>query len=88
MRTALAQGGAPNYISWTGGVLRFGKLTMRDVDLELVDLDPTTPFDFSVAHYRDMLVAGYSKTTPRGGLVTYMPDYSEVRAGQVRGATR
>ena len=39
-------------------------------------------FDFSVAHYDDMLVAGYSKNLPRLGLRTYMPDYNDMKAGR------
>ena len=62
--------------------LRFGKLTMRDTDLELIDQDQADPFDFSVARYNDMLVAGYSKNTPRLGLKTYMPDYDDLKAGR------
>jgi hypothetical protein len=71
-----------NHIYWRGGSLRFGKLTMRDTDLELIDQDQDDPFDFSVAHYNDMLVAGYSKNTPGLGLKTYMPDYDDLRAGR------
>jgi hypothetical protein len=71
-----------NHIYWRGGSLRFGKLTMRDTDLELIDQDQTDPFDFSVARYNDMLVAGYSKNTPRLGLKTYMPDYDDLKAGR------
>lgn len=69
-----------NHIYWRGGVLTFGKLTMRGTDLELIDQDPSDPFDFSVAHYNDMLVAGYSKNLPRLGLRTYMPDYNDIKA--------
>ena len=71
-----------NHIYWRGGSLRFGKLTMRGTDLELIDKDPSDPFDFSVAHYNDMLVAGYSKNLPRLGLRTYMPDYNDIKAGR------
>jgi hypothetical protein len=73
---------SPNHIYWRGGYLRFGKLTMRETDLELIDQDPSDPFDFSVAHYNDMLVAGYSKNTPRLGLKTHMPDYDDLQAGR------
>jgi hypothetical protein len=69
-----------NHIYWRGGSLRFGKLTMRDTDLELIDQDQGDPFDFSVARYNDMLVAGYSKNTPRLGLKTYMPDYDDLKS--------
>lgn len=71
-----------NHIYWRGGNLRFGKLTMSGTDLELIDKDPSDPFDFSVAHYNDMLVAGYSKNLPRLGLRTYMPDYNDLPAGR------
>jgi hypothetical protein len=74
--------GGRNHIYWRGGSLRFGKLTMRDTDLELIDQDQSDPFDFSVGGYNDMLVAGYSKNTPRLGLKTYMPDYDDLKSGR------
>jgi hypothetical protein len=75
-----AQGGkfAGNYMFYRGGMLRFGKLLMSDTDMRLIDADPSNPFDFFPDHYKDQLVAGYSKTTATGGLLVYMPDYSKV----------
>src|SRR5262249_21257949 len=35
-----------NYMSYQGNRLRFGKLTMNDTDLMLVDTDPNDPLDF------------------------------------------
>lgn len=67
-----------NYMAYRGGVLRFGKLTMNDADMRLIDADPADPFDFFPEHYKDQLVAGYSKTTASGGLLVYMPDYDKV----------
>ena len=67
-----------NYVAYRGGTLQFGKLTMRDTDMRLVDADPRDPFDFSPDHYQDHLVAGYSKTTASGGLVVYMPDFGKI----------
>lgn len=67
-----------NYIYWRGGELQFGKLTMAETDLELIDDDPSDPFDFSVDHWNDQLVAGYSKNTPIRGLKTHMPDYNDL----------
>jgi hypothetical protein len=67
-----------NYIAFRGGVLRFGKLTMNDTDMRLIDADPTDPFDFFPDHFQDHLVAGYSKTTASGGLLVYMPDYNKI----------
>ena len=69
-----------NYIYWRGGQLRFGKLTMSETDPELIDDDPSDPFDFSVDHWNDQLVAGYSKNTPDRGLKTHIPDYSDLRS--------
>ena len=68
-----------NYMYYRGGTIRFGKLTMTNADLRLVDRDPKNPFDFSMDHYNTQLVAGYSKNTPNFGLVVFMPDYSKVR---------
>ena len=51
---------------------------MNDTDMRLIDADPSDPFDFFPDHYRDQLVAGYSKTTPSGGLLVYMPDYDKI----------
>jgi hypothetical protein len=56
-----------NYMAYRGGILRFGKLTMNDVDMQLIDADPSNPFEFFPDHYNEQLVAGYSKTTPSGG---------------------
>jgi hypothetical protein len=69
---------ASNYMAYRGGVLRFGRLTMNDTDMRLVDADPTNAFDFSPDRYKGHLVAGYSKTTPSGGLLVYMPDLSKI----------
>jgi hypothetical protein len=69
----------PGYIAFRGGTLRFGKLTMTDTDLRLIDDDPEDPFEFFLERYDDQLVAGYSKTTKDKGLRTYLPDYGDLR---------
>jgi hypothetical protein len=70
---------AKAYIYHRGGVLRFGKLTMDDADLELVRDPPGASFEFFPADYKRQLVAGYSKYTADFGLVVHMPDYSKTR---------
>ena len=67
-----------NYIYFSGSDIRFGKLTMSDADLQLIDADPKDAFDFFPARYSRQLVAGYSKNTPAGGLRTYMPDFADL----------
>lgn len=67
------------YIYQRGGILRFGKLTMTDADLEIVGDRPGV-FDFFQREYQKQLVAGYSKNTPANGLVAHMVDYSHFRS--------
>jgi len=69
-----------NYMYYRGGTLRFGKLTMHDADLLLVDADPKDAFDFSPEKYNEQLVAGYSKNTRAHGLIVYTPDLSDLSA--------
>jgi hypothetical protein len=71
--------GARNYLLFKGGSVRLGKLTMADTDLELLDSYPADPFDFSIDHYNDQLVAGYSKITKADGLCVHMPDYGKIK---------
>lgn len=67
------------YIYHRGGVLRFGKLTMSDADLEIVG-DRAQAFDFFQKEYLKQLVAGYSKSTAANGFVAHMMDYSHFQA--------
>jgi hypothetical protein len=67
-----------NYVYFSGSDIRFGKLTMSGADLQLIDTDPKDPFDFFPAQYSRQLVAGYSRSTPAGGLKAYMPDYGDL----------
>jgi hypothetical protein len=77
-----------NYIYWRGGQLSFGKLTMTETDLELVDDDPDDPFDFSVERWNEQLVAGYSKMTSLRGLKQHMPDYDDLQRQKARSPGR
>jgi hypothetical protein len=78
--------GGRNYELFRGGTVRFGKMTMNDADLELIDAEPADPFDFSIDHYQDQLVAGYAKLTKAGGLCVHVPDLSKVKQSQPRAA--
>jgi hypothetical protein len=70
---------AQNYMAYSGNRLKFGKLTMEDTDMVLIDPDPRDAFDFYLDHYKDQLVAGYTKTTPTFGLRVFMVDYSKLK---------
>jgi hypothetical protein len=68
-----------NYLAFRHGDIRFGKLTMHDADLIMIDMDARNPFDFFLDHYQDQLVAGYTKSTPEYGLRVYTRDYNKLR---------
>jgi hypothetical protein len=68
-----------NYMAFGRGELRFGKLTMHDADLIMIDMDPRDPFDFYLDHYQEQLVAGYSKSTQEYGLRVHTRDYDKLK---------
>lgn len=70
-----------NYMAYFGNRLRFGKLTMSDTDMILIDMDPKDPFDFDLDHYPSQLAAGYTKITPHFGLRVYMRDFDRLHGG-------
>ena len=60
---------------------------MHEADLQLIDADPTDPFEFFPRRSDAQLVAGYSKNTPAQGLKTFMPDFTDLpqrSAGRTR----
>jgi hypothetical protein len=68
-----------SYIYFHGGAMKFGRLTMDPVDMELVSLKKSKPFEFSVARYYEQLLGGYSKSQPNKGLLVYMADYRNLK---------
>jgi hypothetical protein len=51
---------------------------MSDTDMILLDMDPKDPFDFYLDHYKEQLVAGYTKETLSFGLRVFMRDYNKL----------
>lgn len=80
--SALSEKISGNYMAYYGAPIRFGKLIMTETDLVLMDLDPRDPFDFFLAHYRNQLAAGYTKTTLSFGLRCYFRDYNKLTPKQ------
>jgi hypothetical protein len=68
-----------NYMAYRDGNLRFGKLSMQDADLILIDADPRDSFDFYLDHYKEQIVSGYTRITPDFGLRVYARDYGKLR---------
>ena len=60
------------YMFYRGGTLHFGKLLMLDAEMQIVDSQPSSWFDFSLDRYKEQLVAGYSRTHSDLGLEVYM----------------
>jgi len=74
-----------NYMSYRGNRLAFGKLLMTDADMNLIDMDSSDPFDFYLDHYKDQLVAGYTKITPTFGLRVFMRDFNKLEKSAGKG---
>ena len=70
---------AGNYMSFRGNRLRFGKLTMTDVDMILIDMDPTDPFDFFLDRYKEQISAGYSKISSNSALRIFVRDFNKLK---------
>jgi hypothetical protein len=76
------KGQSGNFMAYRGAVLRFGKLTMNDTDMVLIDADQRDPFDFFLDHYQEQLRAGYTKITSKFGLRVYMVDFNKLHKKQ------
>jgi hypothetical protein len=76
----------PNYMYFRKGTLRMGKLFMVDADMEVVDADPTDPFDFFLDYYNNQLDAGFTDNLANYGLKVFMRDFADlgspVKAGE------
>jgi hypothetical protein len=69
---------APNFIAIRRGSLRFGKMTMTDSELDLMDADPSDPFDFFLRDYQCQLAAGEAHTTLQYAWHVRMPDFAKL----------
>jgi hypothetical protein len=63
-----------NFLRLRGGTIDFGKLTMHQVDIVMVDISNDAWFDLDLAHYQEQMVYGYTHITPQAGLQIFMPD--------------
>jgi hypothetical protein len=77
--SALKRDSRAGYMHYVGNSLRFGRLTMTNTDLKIVDQDPKDAFEFSPREYAKQLVAGYSKNHADGSVTVYMPDLNDLK---------
>jgi hypothetical protein len=75
---AAAKTSTGNFMSYKGNRLQFGKLTMDDTDVTLIDMDPGDPLDFYLDHYKEQLAAGYTKISATFQLRAFLRDYDKV----------
>jgi hypothetical protein len=66
------------FIYFRGGTVGFGKLKMRDTEMEIVSARQQDWLDFDLDHYNDQLTAGCTETTASFALVVSVPNYEQV----------
>ncbi len=75
---------ARNYMHVFGGNILIMNELQRGAELQMVDMQPNTPFDFYLGEYKRHLRAGYVKVVnDQGSLITLMPDYTQLGKGDV-----
>jgi hypothetical protein len=67
-----------NFLQLSDGTIDFGKLTMRHVDLMMIDISNDAWFDLDLTHYQEQLVNGYTRITPQAGVLIFMPDVDDL----------
>lgn len=77
-----------NYMYYSGGTLRFGKLVQLGAEMLITDLDPQDPFRFDLDRYKPQLVAGYSRTLESGGLEVWMRDIDKLGSAKIQVTSR
>lgn len=71
-----------NFLRFRNGAVTFGKLTMHNVDLTMIDAANEPWFDLDLVNYQNQLVNGYTRMTAQAGLEIYMPSLKTQSAKQ------
>jgi hypothetical protein len=66
-----------NFIRFRNGALNFGKLTMHNADLTMIDAANEPWFDLDLVNYQNQLVNGDTRMTAQAGLEIYMPSLKQ-----------
>ena len=62
-----------NFIRFRNGAVDFGKLTMHNTDLTMIDAANEPWFDLDLVNYQNQLVNGDTRMTAQAGVEIYMP---------------
>jgi hypothetical protein len=71
-----------NFLRFRNGAVGFGKLTMHNTDLTMIDAVNEPWFDLDLVNYQNQLVNGYTRMTAQAGLEIYMPSLKAQSAKQ------
>lgn len=66
-----------NFIRFRNGALNFGKLTMHNADLTMIDAANEPWFNLDLVNYQNQLVNGDTRMTAQAGVEIYMPSLKE-----------
>ena len=66
-----------NFLRLNGGSVDFGKLTMHNVDLTMIDASQDPWFSLDLVNYQAQIVNGYTRMTAQAGLEIFMPDVND-----------
>jgi len=69
---------ASSFMAIHGGTIQYGRDTMADADLTMIDTTPADAFDFYLHDYWCQIVAGNIKATPAQGWIVHVLDYSKL----------
>jgi hypothetical protein len=72
---------ARNYMAMRGGSIQYGRDTMADADLTMIDSTPADPFDFYLRDYWCQIAAGTIRATPAQGWIVHVVDYGKLPHG-------
>lgn len=71
-----------NFLRFRNGAVTFGKLTMHNADLTMIDAVDEPWFDLDLVNYQNQLVNGDTRMTAQAGLEIYMPSLKAQGAKQ------
>lgn len=79
---------AKNLIYLQGGTSQFGRLEMVDTQIQVIDKNPATPFQFSLLNYSQYLPGSGVKLEPNGAVKVMMADHTNLSASPIGSVNR